>query len=132
MERDYVRDQLAKRVAATSVEQVARDVGVATMTLQRFVIGEVVQPRSPAWDRMVAAVVRPDGIGADEVRGVLTAVRRLRLALDQLEHEARAMVSAAPEGHAVHQILEAALPTPPTESAAPPASARKARRRAKG
>ena len=96
MERERVRDELAQRVAATSVEEVAREVGVATMTLHRFVVGEVEQPRSTAWDRMVAAVVRRDGVAADEAAGVLTAVRRLRVVLDQLEHEARIVAG----GHA--------------------------------
>lgn len=111
MNREEVRTELARRVAATSVEQVAREVGVPTMTLWRFVAGEVEQPRDPAWGLMVAAVERRGGITAAEAPGVLTAVRRLRALLDQLEHEARAVDEEADRAAAAEAITPPATTT---------------------
>lgn len=112
MDRDEVRRRLAARVAATSVEQVAREAGVATMTLHRFVAGDVDQPREPAWSRMATLAGGASGVTAAEAAGVLAAVRRLRLALDQLEHEARSVA-----GDLRAEILEAA--DGPLEAATP-------------
>jgi hypothetical protein len=113
MDLEYVRAQLAQRVAATNVEQVGREVGVATMTLYRFVAGLTEQPRDPAWSLMCAAVARRGIVSPDESSGVLVAVRRMRVLLDQLAHEAHAVGLDPVAPHPTPEAAAEAALTPP-------------------
>jgi hypothetical protein len=113
MDLEYVRAQLAQRVASTSVEQVGREIDVSQMTLFRFVNGITAQPREPHWSKMCAAVSRRNIVIADESSGVLVAVRRMRALLDQLAHEAHAVGLDPVAPHPTPEAAAEAALTPP-------------------
>jgi hypothetical protein len=133
MDIEQVRGTLRRMLdgPAGSVTALAQEIRVPHMTLRRFVSGETVEPQAEAWERMRAYVVGLQPPTADEARGMLRVVNRLRQELDTIEAQARSAIGGRSDEDDIGDLLGRALPTPPVP-AAPLASARPARRRAKG
>jgi predicted transcriptional regulator len=123
---DFVRETLRRMSAAPSnPTRLAALMNVPHMTLRRFLDGRHTQPDMLA--RMTAYVRRLQPPTEAEAAGMLRVVEAMRLHLAEIEQQARAAVG---DEEKVRALLDRAL-TPP-ESEARPASAPKARRRAKG